>query len=81
MSVTFAQAGSPGLLGSPQFVRLKSSDDLAAVSTSGYLNPYALSEGLAINDGDFVFVEASGGHNQIYRATVAAGNIALVALG
>lgn len=56
----------PGQSIRPRFGHLRTSDTLAVVTSSGYLNHYMKSQGFSILPGDFIFVWAADGQ-QIYK--------------
>lgn len=63
-----------------RFVRLKCQNSLSEVTAAGFLDQLIKSQGLSMYQSDFVFVAASNG-NQVYRPSISAGSVTLVALG
>ena len=63
----------------PRFGHLYTSDTLAVVTASGYLNPYMLSQSFSVLPTDIIFVAASDG-TQIYKPVFTAGVVQLTVL-
>lgn len=63
----------------PRIGHLLTTNTLAQVTASGYLNPYMLSQGFSILPTDFIFVAASDGM-QIYKPVFTSGVVQLTVL-
>jgi hypothetical protein len=64
----------------PRFGHLHTTDALATVISAGYLNPYMLSQGVSIQPGDFIFVQAGDGNGIATPTFSASGVVTLVPL-
>lgn len=81
MAIISLRTNSPGKnYQAPRLCELQSTDALATVTASGYLNPYVLMQSIALYSTDIVQVAASDG-NQFYKPVFSAsGTITLTAL-
>jgi hypothetical protein len=79
MAITEFRIDFTGQQLNPRFGHLNTTDTLATVSASGYLNPYMLSQGFTILPSDFIFVNAADGH-QIYKPVFTGTTVQLTVL-
>lgn len=64
----------------PRLARLHATNTKAEVKTAGYLDNYVNSQGASVQEGDFVFVEASDGNDICTPSIAADGVITLTSL-
>lgn len=80
MSITNFKINFPGQTACvPRFGHLYSSDTLATIAGSGYLNPYMTSQGFSVLATDIIFAVGSDG-TQIYKPVFSGATVQLTVL-
>ena len=79
MPIVYFKVNFPGQDQDVRLGHIKCDDDLATVTTAGYLNPYMKSEGYSVLPSDTFLVVASDGH-QFYKPVFSGDVVTLTAL-